>query len=226
MVVDLYHMSHVDNIGSIMERGALYCDADRVERGIRPLEISYMDLKRRRLREKVRVPPGGVLADYVPFYFAPCSPMLYVIHKGRVEGCRQDDVVYVATTVEKVQRARLSFVYTDMHSVYRFSQHFNDPGQLHRIIDWELMGSPDWANDQERDPERKQRRQAEFLVHRQLPCELITTLAVRNAAGARRVLAALEAVDRRIGIRVRPDWYFPEGSSHDRTHGTGEPAAR
>jgi hypothetical protein len=136
---------------------------------------------------------------------------------------RQEDVVYLVTTVEDVQRAELPFVFTDMHSVHQFSRQFTDPDQLPRVIDWRLMRARYWFNDPERDPDRKLRRQAEFLVHRQLLCELITTLAVRNAAAARRVLAALRDADRRIGIQVKRDWYFSKGSSHDRADGPWEP---
>jgi hypothetical protein len=222
VVIELYHITHVDNIGSIMECGALCCDADRAEWGVRPLEIADLKLKQRRLRRRVDVPPGGVLADYVPFYFAPRSPMLNYISHGNVPGCRQDDVVYVVTTVENIQRARLSFVFTDMHPLHAFSKQSNDPAELPEVIDWRLMRERYWFSDPERDPDRKLRRQAEFLVHRQLPGELITTLAVRNTAAARQVLAAPKAARRQIGVHVKPDWYFLEGGSHDRADGSGE----
>lgn len=223
MVIELYHITHVDNISSIMECGALYCDADRAKWGVTPLEIGDPRLKQKRLRKKVDVPPGGVLADYVPFYFAPRSPMLSYIAHGNVPGCRQDDVVYVVTTVEGIRRAQLPFVFTDMHPVHAFSKQSNDPEELPQVIDWRLMRARYWFNDPERDPDRKLRRQAEFLVHRQLRWQLVTTLAVRNRAAAHGVLAVLKDVSQRISIQVKPDWYFSEGSSHDRADRSGEP---
>jgi hypothetical protein len=39
------------------------------------VSIGNEDLIGRRAHRKVPVPPGGVLNDYVPFYFTPFSPM-------------------------------------------------------------------------------------------------------------------------------------------------------
>ncbi|MBD3884903.1 DUF4433 domain-containing protein [Phormidium tenue FACHB-886] len=61
----------------------------------------------------------GTLTDYVPFYFAPCSPMLYAIHQGNVptHSDGQEGVIYLGSTVETVQQANLSFVFTDGHGI-------------------------------------------------------------------------------------------------------------
>jgi ssDNA thymidine ADP-ribosyltransferase, DarT len=48
--------------------------------------IGYKNLIDKRGSRIVPVEPGGVLNDYVPFYFAPRSPMLYSIHTGFVQG--------------------------------------------------------------------------------------------------------------------------------------------
>jgi len=44
-------------------------------------------------------------------------------------------------------------------------------------VDWTIMKELYWA-DTEEDPDRKRRRQAEFLVHRQVPTDLFTVFAV------------------------------------------------
>jgi len=50
----------------------------------------------------VQVPlaPYGCVADYVPFYFAPRSPMLYKLHKGGVPNYTggQDPLVYLVSS--------------------------------------------------------------------------------------------------------------------------------
>ena len=54
-----------------------------------------------RAAKRVGLSPGGSVHDYVPFYFAPRSPMLSAIHNGQVAGCglRQQDIVHLETTV-------------------------------------------------------------------------------------------------------------------------------
>ncbi|WP_161983184.1 DUF4433 domain-containing protein, partial [Candidatus Frankia alpina] len=92
------HFTHLDHLATIMREGLL-SDTEVRRRGLLRTEVGNQGIKRRRRERCVRVPPGGVVADYVPFYFAPCSPMMYVIHQGGVPtydgGC--DDLVYLVT---------------------------------------------------------------------------------------------------------------------------------
>ena len=86
------------NLARIVQTDGLWCDAERVRQGFDCVGIAHERLKERRARTPVRnragqtVAAGGVLADYVPFYFANRSPMLYSIHGatswGMLEGRR------------------------------------------------------------------------------------------------------------------------------------------
>lgn len=51
--------------------------------------IAHQNIQDRRAYRQVPFDPGGVLHDYVPFYFAPRSPMLYTISRGNVVGYEQ-----------------------------------------------------------------------------------------------------------------------------------------
>ncbi|MGF0313829.1 DarT ssDNA thymidine ADP-ribosyltransferase family protein [Rhodococcus sp. IEGM1428] len=48
------------------------------------------------------IPPGGCVADYIPLYFAPRSPMLYSLKMGNVPTFQGDthDFVYIVTSTE------------------------------------------------------------------------------------------------------------------------------
>ena len=46
--------------------------------------IAYESIQDRRSIKSVPCGVGGSLHDYVPFYFAPRSPMLYTIHRGNL----------------------------------------------------------------------------------------------------------------------------------------------
>jgi hypothetical protein len=79
----------------------------------------------------VRVPPGGVVADYVPFYFGPKSPMLYAIKQGKVEGYQgQKEIIYLVTTAEAVAAQNLSFMFTDGHGIISYVNHYNQLADL------------------------------------------------------------------------------------------------
>ncbi len=71
---------HRDNVPWILDNG-LHCKNARVA-DPHFVPIGNLDLIDRRSRHQVPHPPYGTLADYVPFYFTPFSPMFFNIHTG------------------------------------------------------------------------------------------------------------------------------------------------
>jgi hypothetical protein len=141
-------------------------------------DIAHNHIQNRRAKTPVPCSQGGTLHDYVPFYFAPCSPMLYAIYKGNVEGYSegQNPVIYLVSEAEAIEAYGLSFAFTDGHAVMAYAEFSDDLNDLD-FIDWELMKSKYWFDKQD-DPNRKFRRQAEFLVYQFFPWELITKIGV------------------------------------------------
>jgi len=81
----------------------------------------------------------GTLHDYVPFYFAPRSPMLFTISRGNVPTCsNQEPVVHLVTNIQAVQAAGLPFVFTDGHGIMQLTSFFEDLAQLDHV-DWTIM---------------------------------------------------------------------------------------
>ena len=89
--------------------------------------------------------------------------MLFAISRGAVEGYAegQNPVIYLCSTVETVQQARLRWVFTEGHADMDYTDFFDDLKDLDKV-DWALMKQRYW-NDTNDDPDRKRRRQAEFL---------------------------------------------------------------
>ena len=145
--------------------GELQCDRGCNASGIEPVSIAYQDLKAKRSEWPVRVARGGTLADYVPFYFAPRSPMLYAIAGGWVAGYSggQVEVAHMVFTANELARAD-EFVITDGHAATSLSEQFDDFARLDEV-DWGIMRDKYWR-DTDDDGDRKRRRQAEFLVLR------------------------------------------------------------
>lgn len=53
--------------------------------------------------------PGGTLSDYVPFYFTPCSPMLYNIKTGYNGVPKQEameEIVLLVASLRKLAEAQ------------------------------------------------------------------------------------------------------------------------
>ena len=79
----LYHFTHVSHLATIVRDGLL-CDAQAHVGDRLRIEVGNREIKTQRRQRPVLCGPGGVVADYVPFYFAPRSPMLYAIKGGNV----------------------------------------------------------------------------------------------------------------------------------------------
>jgi hypothetical protein len=203
----IYHITHISNLKSMATSGHLHCDSTCAAAGIDPVSIAYADLKARRARVKVRVAQGGTLADYVPFYFAPRSPMLFVIDRGGVIGYEagQDEVVHLVLSAESIARED-HFVITDGHPVMAFSTQYSEMARLDQV-DWPVMRSRYWS-DSDQDGDRKRRRQAEFLAWSSVPFAAVRIIGVRTESMAERVEEALAGTSHQPVIAIRPDWYY------------------
>jgi hypothetical protein len=210
-VTDIYHITHIDNLSGILGEGGLWSDSERLHQGASQVTIAYEDLKLRRRQRVVPVGVGGVLADYVPFYFCTRSPMLYAIARGQVVNYQrgQDEIIYLVSSVEQVIQAENAYCYTDGHALEQISRFFTDAEILDEVLDWPVIHSGSWGGTLG-DPDRRRRKQAEFLVHRFFPLTLTVSIGVANNEMARRINEILtDATPRpKISIEVRRRWYY------------------
>src|SRR5260370_31895601 len=95
-------MTAIPNLSGIAKSKMLHANAVLQKKKIQHANIAYQGAQGKRATKLVARPPAGVIHDYVPFYFAPRSPMLMAINGGRVAGCFyfQKDIVNFLTTVE------------------------------------------------------------------------------------------------------------------------------
>jgi len=78
----IYHITHVDNLASIIADGGLLSDAVMIAQGRPTTAIGMSTIKQHRLQLPVDCHPGDRVGDYVPFYFCTKSIMLYVIDRA------------------------------------------------------------------------------------------------------------------------------------------------
>jgi len=167
-----------------------------------PVGIAHIDLKERRASKTIEVAAGGTLADYVPFYFAPRSPMLYAIAGGWVSGYggSQEDVLHLVCSIEELATPG-RFVITNRHPIAALAQQYANLDVLDEL-DWPLMNATYW-NDTDKDGDRKSRRQAEFLVHRSVPIEAVRLVGAMTKTAAERATKLLSAMPHPTPVVVR-----------------------
>jgi len=203
-VTPIYHITPINNLERIIAEGGLRCD--RAAQELKVVNIGHRHIKERRMNRQVPVGPGGTVGDYVPFYFAPRSPMLYAINGGWVEGYKggQKPIIYLCSTAESVSEAGLQWVFTEGHADMRFTDFFDDLKDLDKI-DWNVMQARYW-NDTDEAPDRKRRRQAEFLVYEFFPWELVSYIGVYDHSIAAKVGEIIKGGSPEIGIEQ--GWYY------------------
>jgi hypothetical protein len=204
----IIHFTPVEHLASIVNHG-LVADSAVHEAGKLVTEIGSTGIKDRRTRRQVRISPYGVVADYVPFYFAPCSPMMSAIHHGRVPeyqvGCGM--LVYLVTTVEMLRSLGLTLLATDRNAVLDLALFSNDDSKLGTLIDWDLMQAKYWNNTSE-EPDRRERRMAECLAHNRVPWQAFNEVVAKSEACATTARATLASLGVTTPVVVRPSWYF------------------
>jgi hypothetical protein len=203
----IYHITHWRNLPEIIANDGLFCCAALKKHNVGYHNIANDDIQDKRATTPVPCGLGGCLHDYVPFYFAPRSPMLYVINCGGPRYPeRQVPVVHLVSSAQSVYVDNRPAAFTNGHAIMALSEFFTELKDLDKI-DWPVMASR-WWNDTQEHPGRKRRRQAEFLVHYHFPWSLVTEIAVVNRAVETEVQAVLQDAAHKPILRVRADWYY------------------
>jgi ssDNA thymidine ADP-ribosyltransferase, DarT len=162
-----------------------------------------------RRTKRIRVGPGGIAADYVPFYFAPRSPMLFKIWRHGVEQYpegRQEPLIYLVTALDAVERLGLPFVFSDGNCAKDITDVFDDLSDLDKV-DWLLMKQKMW-NDTASDGDRMRRRMAEFLVYDRVPWSAFLGVGTMTGEVADRVRNILASFGLSGDVIVKRDWYY------------------
>ena len=208
--ITLYRLVHVDTLPTLLTRGALHAPNSKPGDGLPYRTIHSVSVQAGRRDRPIPCGPGGTCHDYVPFYFGPLSVMLLNLKTGRVEGYNegQAPLIYLTTTLLRVQEAGCQFVFSDGHGLARITDYYDDVRKLDQV-DWDLVGERYWR-DRPDDNDRQRRKQAEFLVWKSLDWVLIESIGVLSEQVKARVEAVLGTFSqrRRPSVEVRREWYY------------------
>ena len=199
----LYHITHLNNIPSILKNDGLLAHSTMQQQQMHYQDVANVNVQDKREHKIVPISPGGNLHDYVPFYFAPRSPMLYAILNG---GIAQEEIVYFITNTQTILEDNSNFVFTDSHAIMRLTNYYSQLEDLEKI-DWSIMQSKYWQ-DHPDYPNRKMKRQAEFLVYEKVVLSSFIGFAVYNEEAERKLRMILNDFHQDFYIGIRPQYYF------------------
>lgn len=207
--IPIYHITHLSNLSNILQHNTLFCNTERIKRKLNSMSIAYQELKQRRLQKIVPVTPYGALGDYVPFYFCNRSPMLYAIHTGCVEGFvgKQADIIYLVSSVNNViVEEKQLWCFTDGHAIEEFTDFYASLEQLDQI-DWNTIDDWSWRNTLD-DPDKKRKKQAEFLVYKKFPLSSIEKIGVYSNQQKAIVATMLQSNQCKLPVDIERKWYY------------------
>jgi len=199
----LFRMTHIENIPHILQYGITHINSKNKN----PSYKTIGDTSLISTRELFSLPDKTVLGDYIPFYFGPRMPMLYVMQKGYngVVATNPEDIVYCISSIQKITDYNLKYLFTDGHAVDSYSSYFdsNDIVNIKTIVDFQAVKATYWRDDSDLD--LKRRKEAEFLLSQDLPPGAIIGYYVYNDTTKKQLLSY--GIDSNK-IQVKPDYYF------------------
>jgi len=201
----IWRIVHRDNLPWILDNG-LHCANSDVQ-SPQYVNIGNPDLIDKRRTRHVPIAPGGVLADYVPFYFTPFSVMMKNIHSGRsVQQRSNDEIVILVSSLYRVEQMGFPFVYTTAHAYPDWTNYYSDLANLDQI-DWSIIQRRDFKREPD-DPRKMERYQAEALIHNHLPITGLLGIMCYTDAMKVRIEQDVAARGLTLPVHARPGWYF------------------
>ena len=166
------------------------------------------DIKARRARRSLRSHPELHVGDCVPFYFCPRSVMLYLMYRDNHPGLTyhggQDPIVHLEADLHEAvnwaERADRRWAFTASNAGSFYFEDWCDLGDLDRV-DWSAVEARDWRD-------KKEGKQAEFLMESSFPWPLISRVGVHSAPVRRQAVQALTRVEHVPRVEVKRDWYY------------------
>lgn len=217
----IFHITSIENLENILKSKSIFSKNEISRQDIRYINVANNEIQEN--RSVYNLPNGKNLHDYVPFSFAPLTPMLNAIHKGSIPGCtaKQEDMIYIVTDAQYVGgNSSVNYIFTDVHPLSKPVKIFTSLKSF-EDIDWEIFfDNPHitggyckfWLD--KNDPNhpkwfgRKRKRMAEFLILNSMPIHFIKHFAVINQETYNKLHTLLTQYNLNREIRIIRDWYY------------------
>ena len=218
--IRLFHITAIDNLADICNNAKIFSKNQLVNNHLYYSNIAHASCQNTRSRKPVcNNFFYGTIHDYVPFYFAPRSPMLYAINGGKVENCNfsQKDIIHFEFLLTLVNRTNIAnrFVFYDRNATSAGANAYTEIDKLYTAINWQLILEPPTLDgyckdfyDNESYPNRRQQRQAEFLIKDQVPLTWFARIGVADKQAWQKVVSTLQQYNINLNVEIKTDWYF------------------
>lgn len=201
----IWRIIHKDNLPWLLANG-LHCKNSAIQAPDFKA-IGNAELIDRRAMRAVPIAPGGMLSDYIPFYFTPFSPMMYNIYTGRgVPQRRNDEICILVSSLPRLLERRVQFIFTDSHAYPPLVRYYNDIANLGEV-DWPLLQARNFKRNPD-DPAQMDRYQAEALVYRSMPIEALLGVICYTETMKTQVQQQIHAHGLNLAVHAMPGWYF------------------
>jgi hypothetical protein len=202
----IFRITHRDNMPWILDNG-LHCKSSEIA-DPNFVSIGNPELISKRQHRAIDIPPGGMLSDYIPFYFTPFSPMMYNIVTGFVGITKRpnEEIVILVSSLHKVADEGGTFVFSDRHAYLQAARFSADIADLNRI-DWAILQARDFRRDPD-DMGKVERYQAEALIHRHMPVSRFNGVLCYNQSVKNELDGLLKERNMNLKIVAAAKWYF------------------
>jgi hypothetical protein len=109
-------------------------------------------------------------------------------------------------SAQRIEENGFSFVFTDGHGTMALSDFFDDLSSLNEV-DWQIMKEKYWA-DTDQDPDRKRRRQAEFLIYERLSWTMVEEIVTINNHVQSEVIEIINKNFHKPPVNIKRSWYY------------------
>lgn len=201
----IWRMTHYKNIEFILNNGLHCCNCSLQDPNY--INIGHQSLINNRGQASITIGPGGVLNDYIPFYFHYKMPMLHLIHTGAVKEYvgTQEEIIYIVSTAEKIADLNLPFIITDRHAYLAHKTIYNRLEDL-ELLSWSVIKDDTWYKQYSQV--RKELKQAEFLVYQHVPINAILGIITHSDEIATFVNSEIQKLNLDIKVAVKPGYYY------------------
>lgn len=166
----LYHITSIDNLSSILQHDLLSRHQADLHKLVQ-IDISDPDVQRRRRHKSFN---GISLQEYVPLYFNPKNPMLFV------RKSLQEKIIILA--VDVMILLKRDTVFTDGNAACQNTKFYQDISGITQLS-WSTIRQPTWYDKSD----GKRIRCAEVLVRNKIPVKHIIKILCHSEKIAKQV---------------------------------------